>query len=127
MDDTVPTIRPAGPQLDVIWYGHKTGQRTTIDAVAQVRALIDVTEAGALEMLDHAVRPSLRYAPPAGRPVRPAAAWILVCDAGHLPTSTTYATEAAAREVLAEHTAGCAGGHTVHLVSPVPGRELVQA
>lgn len=56
-----------------------------------------------------------------------AAAWVLVCDAGHLPTSTTYATEQAANAVLAMHATACAGGHTVHLVSPAPTGELVQA
>jgi hypothetical protein len=56
-----------------------------------------------------------------------AAAWILVCDAGHLPTSTTYDTEQAAKAVLAMHTTACTGGHTVHLVSPAPSVELVQA
>jgi hypothetical protein len=84
-------------------------------------------EFGVVSINWYAMDPGAMAEYEAQRKLVKAAAWILVCDAGNLPTTTTYATEQAAREVLAEHTTGCAGGHTVHLVSPVPGRELVQA
>lgn len=84
-------------------------------------------EFGSVEVKWYAMDPGAQAEYQAQRELVRAAVWILVCDAGHLPTSTTYATEQAARQVLAMHAAACTGGHTVHLVSPAPTGELVQA
>lgn len=53
---------PVGPELDRLWSAHRAKTIATEAAVRRIQALIDVTDVGALDLLDSATRPSERYA-----------------------------------------------------------------
>lgn len=47
--------------LNLIWASRNAGHLSTADAVTQIRALLDVTDAGARAILDDPEPPSVQY------------------------------------------------------------------